>query len=53
MSNKSHTVISYWNKPGSRWVSTEKGGHRETTGKKMAMVITEVNGKKVTRHVEM
>jgi hypothetical protein len=52
MSNtKPYTIISKWNKPGSRWVNTEKGGFREKTGKTMAMVIMEVNGKKVTRHI--
>jgi hypothetical protein len=53
MSNKNYTVISHWNKPGSRYVKTENGGFREKTGKKMMMVIMEVNGKKVTRHVEV
>jgi hypothetical protein len=51
------TIVSYWNKPGSRYIKTgEKEAEkwvREKTGLKMAMAIVEVNGVKKTRHISV
>lgn len=47
-------VISLWNKRASKWVKNGTSWGRTSVrlpyNQKMAMVITVVNGKKVTRH---
>jgi len=48
-----YQLVSEWNKPGSKWVKNGDDWSREKTGKKMAMVIMEVGGRKVTRHVSI
>jgi len=52
--NQNYKIVSKWNKPGSRWTKAGDNYVRERTGKtNMHMVIMTVDGKSVTRHIEI
>ena len=53
MSDNNYKVVSTWNKRGSRWVNQgDDKWVRESNNDRLMMVIMDVGGRKVTRHVK-